>query len=308
MAITGKLLYHFYFRPRSWLRSVNKSGGLINFIKIEKAKKSMIKSAQNLLVNEPPLSAINIYFLTGKKYWPLTAFCMYSLAKVSTMPLRPVFIDDGSLDEKFINKIIAQFPGCIIKTAAETEIIIKQKLPVNKYPFLHKKRAIYSHIKKLIDVHAGSSGWKMVLDSDMLFFKPPVEMLDWLKQPEKPFFLYDPISSYYYSLWLMEKLAGNKINPNINVGVAGLKSEDINWDELEYWIKTLEEKGGTNYLLEQALSAMLVAGKEITIADRAAYIVMPDKSDVESPSAVLHHYVAESKEWYFKSAWKAVIK
>jgi len=268
----------------------------------------MTNAAQQLFVNVPAAPATDIYFLTGKKYWALTAFCMYSLTEASTIPLRPIFIDDGSFDEGFIKKIKSQFPGCIIKLSAEIELIISQKLPADKYPCLHKKRSVYPHIKKLIDVHIGAAGWKMVLDSDMLFFKPPIEIYNWLNNPEQPFFLYDPITSYHYSLSLMEELAGNKINPNINVGAAGLKSEDIDWDKLECWVKTLEEKQGTSYLLEQALTAMLVAGKEIIIADKAEYIVMPDKKEVQNPTGVLHHYVAQSKEYYFTISWKHISK
>jgi len=307
MSVTGKIAYHLYFRPRSWFNNVSKFGGLLNSLKIDHGRKAMAKAARDLFVNAPSAPTTDIYFLTGKKYWALTAFCMYSLARVSTISLRPVFIDDGSFDEGFIKNIKSQFPGCLIKLSAEIELIIAQKLPEDKYPNLYKKRSVYPHIKKLIDVHIGSTGWKMVLDSDMLFFKPPVEICDWLKQPEQPFFLHDPITSYHYSLTLMEELAGDKINPNINVGAAGLKSEDINWDKLEHWVKTLEEKEGTSYLLEQALTAMLVAGKETLIADKDAYVVMPGKNEVENPNATLYHYVDAAKEWYYKKAWKIII-
>lgn len=102
----------------------------------------------------------------------------------------------------------------------------------------------------------------------------------------------------------MEQFAGNTIIPNLNVGAIGLKSESIDWDKLEAWIVQLEEKEGTNYLLEQALSAMLVAGYEPIIANKKEYIVMPEQNEVEHPSAKLHHYVAGSKEWYYKKAWQ----
>lgn len=232
---------------------------------------------------------------------------MYSLAKKGGNTIKPVFVDDGTLTDSLIKQIKTQFPGCTIKTSAEIEAGIKKHLPVAKYPVLNKKRAIYPHIKKLTDVHAGSSGWKIVLDSDMLFFKYPTEIINWLDNPEQPFFLYDPVLSYHYSIPLMEKLAANAIIPNLNVGAIGLKSESIDWDKLEQWISELEEKEGTNYLLEQALSAMLAAGKPTIIATQEDYIVMPGKAEVEHPAGTLHHYVAQSKEWYYKTAWQKVI-
>ncbi len=306
MSFIGNLGYTFYYKPKGWLRRIIKNG-VFNSVSIDKGRKAMVKASASLKTTESADAAAKVYFLTGKKFWPLTAFCMYSLSKQSDNKLRAVFIDDGSLDDTLIKTMRLQFPGCIIKTSAQIEIDIKTYLPASKYPVINKKRAVYPHIKKLTDVHAGSNGWKLVLDSDMLFFKYPVEMLEWLDTPEKPFFLYDPICSYHYSLKLMEQFAGNTIIPNLNVGAIGLKSELIDWDKLEAWIAQLEEKEGTNYLLEQALSAMLVADAKPIIADRKEYIVMPERNEVEHPSATLHHYVAGSKEWYYKKAWQQVI-
>jgi len=306
MSLIGNLGYTFYYKPKGWLKKIIKNG-LFNSVSIEKGRKAMVKASALLKITGPATDAAEVYFLTGKKFWPLTAFCMYSLSKQSGNKLRPVFIDDGSLDESLIKTMRLQFPGCIIKTSAQIEADVKTYLPISKYPVINKKRAIYPHIKKLTDIHAGSKGWKLVLDSDMLFFKYPAEMLKWLDAPQQPFFLYDPIYSYHYSIKLMEQLAGDIIIPNLNVGAIGLKSEWVDWDKLEVWIAQLEEKEGTNYLLEQALSAMLVAGDDPIIADRKQYIVMPGISEVEHPSATLHHYVAGSKEWYYKKAWQQVM-
>ena len=306
MSFIGNLGYTFYYKPKGWLKKILKNG-LSNSVSIEKGRKSMVKASASLKIAEPASNAAEVYFLTGKKFWPLTAFCMYSLSKQSGNKLRPVFIDDGSLNDTLIQTMQLQFPGCIVKISAQIEADIKTYLPASKYPVINKKRAIYPHIKKLTDVHAGSKGWKLVLDSDMLFFKYPTEMLKWLDAPQQPFFLYDPIYSYHYSLKLMEQFARDTIIPNLNVGAIGLKSELIDWDKLEAWIAQLEEKEGTNYLLEQALSAMLVAGNEPIIADRKEYIVMPERNEVEYPSATLHHYVADSKEWYYKKAWQQVM-
>lgn len=265
----------------------------------------MRNAALKLHVHVAP-NANDVYFLTGKKYWELTAFCMYSLAQVSTIPLRPVFVDDGTFNDELTTLVKMQFPGCVIKTAAETATIIGTILPQSKYPCINKKLAVYPHIKKLTHIHAGSSGWKMVLDSDMLFFKNPAELNNWLKNPTHPFFLQDPVSSYHYTLRLMEQLTGNKIIEKLNVGAVGLKSEDINWDELEHWIRVLEETEGTSYLLEQALSAMLASGRKTIVANADDYIVMPGKYEATHPSATLHHYVDKSKEWYYKAAWKRI--
>lgn len=258
-------------------------------------------------IYNPALPAYSVYFLTGEKYWYQTAFCLYSLQKVCNhMQINGIFIDDGSIAPTLKAQIVKQFPNSRIISADETEALLDIYLPWSKYPVIRAKRLIYPHIKKLTDIHTGSSNWKLVLDSDMLFFKKPNELLIWLKQPLKPLLLHDPICSYHYSLNLMKQITGFKIVPNLNVGAIGLKSENIDWDKLENWIALLEKNEGTSYLLEQALSAMLIAGEEITVADSTNYIVLPDKEEAQNPTAVLHHYVAGAKEWYYKISWRKI--
>lgn len=307
MSVTGKLAYHFYYQPLFWLNKFRKSGGLFNSIRIRNGKSEMEKAALQLKTAPVNNEAVNVYFLTGKKYWPLTAFCMYSLAKVGTIAIKPVFIDDGSFDAELIAQMQSQFAGCIIKTADEIAKNLEQKLPASKYPVLNKKRKEYPHIRKLTDIHTISDGWKLVLDSDMLFFKTPVQLQEWLTAPTAPLFLHDPITSYYYPENLMGQLAGSPVKPNLNVGAIGLKSEAIDWDKLEQWIIALENDSGECYLLEQALSAMLVAGQRIIVADQDEYIVMPDAQQIDKATATLHHYVDQSRNGYYTTAWRKVV-
>ena len=66
------------------------------------------------------------------------------------------------------------------------------------------------------------------------------------------------------------------------------------------------EREGTHYLMEQALVAMLVAGKTCAVAPAKDYIVAPSRRESESPTGVLHHYTAQAKAWYFRFAWRHI--
>jgi len=313
MSLIGQLLYKLYYLPKSRKVHIEQFGGAGNYQLIEKGEADMKAYAFNdLMFNYTPnhRSKYQLNYLTGEKHLHQSLFCVYSLFKYLTLNERAdfsiIFYDDGSLTDGSLIFLKLKHPFIHVISAQQTQLKINELLPADRYPFLHKKREVYPHIKKLIDIHIGALGWQIVLDSDMLFFNKPVQLLDWIKQPQQPFFLFDPISSYHYSFRLMEQLTGCKLNKHLNVGIAALKSEDINWDVLEFWIKTLEENEGTSYLLEQALTAMLVAGKEIIVADQNAYIVKPKPHEVQAPTAVLHHYVAESKEWYYKTGWRLI--
>jgi hypothetical protein len=103
---------------------------------------------------------------------------------------------------------------------------------------------------------------------------------------------------------LLAGLAGSTPTERLNVGLCGLQSEKIDWDRLESWCRTLIDRAGTHYYLEQALVALLLAGKDCAIAPAADYVTLPRPPEAQACGAVMHHYVAGSKKWYFRNNWR----
>lgn len=303
----GKLAYKFYYAPKEALQKIWRKG-LINTVIDASAQDQMQQAAYQLPTISPTSSVppLEIHFLTGKKFWYQTCFCAYSMARYTDLPICPIIYDDGSLERQYQNAIRQVFPKAKIFLKPELDTRIEECLPAHKFPYLRERRKNYPNIRKLTDIHVGSRGWKLVLDSDMLFFRAPTMLLDWLKSPEIPCHMVDTETAYGYPETLMASLAKAPISDRLNVGICGLKSEDIDWEELEYWCKTMIEQQGTHYYQEQALIAMLMAGKPCAVAPAADYIVMPNQGEVIEPKAVLHHYVADSKPWYFRYGWKHI--
>jgi hypothetical protein len=67
------------------------------------------------------------------------------------------------------------------------------------------------------------------------------------------------------------------------------------------------ERHGSHYLLEQGLTAMLLAGQACTVAPAQEYIALPSSGEVQIPTAVMHHYVADSKARYFRQGWRVAL-
>ena len=107
----------------------------------------------------------------------------------------------------------------------------------------------------------------------------------------------------------MESLAGARIPPLVNVGLCGLRSEDLDWEMIESWCRELIAKERRSYYLEQALVAMLAArwGAAV-VAPAQDYVTMPSRAEASHPTAVMHHYVADSKRGYFRDAWRGVAR
>jgi hypothetical protein len=294
-----------YRTPKAELKKFKRFGGYFNYRAMMAANEVMKKKSFELPPVQSFSNGLNIYFLTGKNYLYQTLFCIQSLKKHSSARFNFVLVDDGTFNTEIIAQIKQQLPGANIVVKADIDKNLQQNLPVEQFPYLHHKRQVYPHIKKLTDVHTiPGNEWKLVLDSDMLFWDTPTELLNWLKDPDKSLHMIDNVQSYGYTVKLMERLANSKIKPLINVGAIGLNSNAIDWQKIEQWVKQLEAEEGATYYLEQALTAMIIGNTETVVLAADDYVVGPKAVS----EGVLCHYVDLSKEAYYTSAWKKIIE
>ncbi len=274
----------------------------------ERQRQAMEAAAAGL----PPLPApaadtpLRLHLLTGRRFWYQTAFCLHSFVRAAGEPVRAEIYDDGSLEDEVARRLLRLGPA--IRIHARNDILdrLDRCLPAGRFPVLRERWSHYPNIRKLTDVHAGGEGWKLAIDSDLLFFRRPDLLLRWLRAPDQPLHAVDCAESYGYSRPLLERLAGASLPPLVNVGLCGLRSDALDWLELEAWCAELIAREKTNYYLEQALVAMLAARQSCLVAPASDYITRPGRGDVLKPTAVMHHYVASSKRWYFRHGWRAV--
>jgi hypothetical protein len=305
----GTALLHLYHRPVGRVRQIVREGGPWAMRETERQRREMEAAAETL----PPLiagagSAPCFHVLTGRRFWYQTAFCLTSLARHAG-PIRAQLYDDGSLAGTFASALERLGTGVAICGQAETIARLDREIPEQRFPVLRDLWRTYPNIRKLTDIHVGGKGWKLVIDSDLLFFRRPDALLAWLAAPAAPLHAVDTLESYGYSRALMERLAGAAIPPLVNVGLCGLRSDALDWDLLERWCGELIRLERRSYYLEQALVAMLVARSgDAVVAPAADYITMPARAEAASPSAVMHHYVAESKIGYFREAWRVAAR
>jgi hypothetical protein len=275
----------------------------------ERQRREMERAASTLPRLTLPLAAreVTLHLLTGRRFWYQTAFCLHSFARQSDVGVSAEIYDDGTLDDTHRAQLTRLGLPLRFHSPARIAARLDEFLPVEKFSVLRERWKNYPNIRKLIDPHLGSTGWKLVIDSDLLFFSRPAFLLDWLAAPNRPLHAVDCMESYGYSRRLLERLAGAPIPPLVNVGLCGLRSESLDWFELEAWCAELIAQEKTSYYLEQALVAMLVArAQPCAIAPAADYLTNPSEEETRSPRAVMHHYVDTSKRWYFRDGWRHI--
>ena len=109
---------------------------------------------------------------------------------------------------------------------------------------------------------------------------------------------------YGYSDGLMSSLVEGEIPERLNAGLWGIRSDEINWEVLESWASQLIEKEGMRYLIEQAMTAMLFAGRSCLVFPRAEYIVCPGLVEAIKPQGVMHHYAGDTRRLLIRYGWK----
>ncbi len=307
----GKLLFHVVHRPLGALCTSLREGGPFEQRRTAEGRAAMEEAAHRLPMpmaepkSGPPLT---LHVLSGNRFWYQTAFCLWTLAHQSKRRLTPIIYDDGTLAPAQRDAIARIFPAARFISPADALRQLDLHLPVSRFPALRDRWLHYPNIRKLIDPHLGATGWKLVIDSDLLFFSFPEFLVDWHDLPTVPMHAVDCESSYGYSRPLLDSLAGIPLADFVNVGLCGLNSSEFDWPRLEHWSRTLTEREGTHYFLEQALFAMLVAGRPCAIAPAADYVTCPRFPEATDCRAVMHHYVAGSKRWYFRRNWSHALQ
>lgn len=308
MSWPGKILYHAWYQPVGVLRDLWREGGPFERRRTECGRREMETAARTLPV--PPAQPgrpVELHLLTGRRYWYQTAFCLWTFARQADRPVTPIIYDDGTLAAEYRASLARLFPAIRFVGHGEALGQLEQHLPATRFPTLRERWMNYPHIRKLINPHVGHRGWKLVIDSDLLFFHRPDFILGWLDTPARPLHAVDCESSYGYSRPLMNELSGAPVADLVNVGLTGLNGGELDWDRLEFWCRSLIARERTSYYLEQALVAMLVAGRSCAIAPAADYVTMPQPPEAMACHAVMHHYVAQSQRWYLQQNWRRTL-
>ncbi|MDX6766276.1 MAG: hypothetical protein SFU85_05755 [Candidatus Methylacidiphilales bacterium] len=304
------MLYHIWHRPRSFLARCRARGGFYPSWLEHRGEAAMRKAALHLpiITADPQTPLRTIWFLTGQRFWHLTLFCAWSLRRATSSRWRICLIDDGSLQPGRTELFHDHFEEVRVIGRTEALSRLEAELPRERYPFLHRQWHTYPNIRKLIDPHLAHVGWNLVLDSDMLFFRNPGLLLEWLDQPATPLHAVDHETSYGYPDQTLQEWAGCKVPPLVNVGLTGLDGSILDWDWLEAMCRDWITRHGTHYYLEQALIATLVARAGArTILPADDYVTLPVLPEAIERRAVLHHYVASSKKWYFRHSWQSLL-
>jgi hypothetical protein len=125
---------------------------------------------------------VPIHVLTGGKDWRLSAWMLASYFHFTEVAWPVVIHDDGTLSREAENGLRRLFEGVRIIPRAEGDAEMMKVL--RPFPFCADYRASHPLALKIFDVpHFAADDRFIIMDSDVLFFSRPGEIVDWATGP-----------------------------------------------------------------------------------------------------------------------------
>lgn len=168
----------------------------------------------------------------------------------------------------------------------------------NNCPHLLKLRTGNGFMLKLVDVALfGTSTNVLLLDSDVLFFRSPVELVDAAEDHERGWmFQRDVASTYNMSSVEAERVAGVCLAPQINTGIAVLPRARIDLRRCEQYVAEAAIDGSLGWI-EQTLYALLASvDGQISYLPPTYLVSLAPRSNIDA--LIARHYAGPSRPFF----------
>lgn len=245
-----------------------------------------------------------VRFLTGRKIIHQTIFCAHSFQLACGTRVRLEFYDDGTLCNNDREVLQRNFPDSQIPTISQIEEKLDRYLPRNRFPLLRSMRDQIFMVRKLLDVHIGHTTPSLYLDSDMLFFRRPDHLLEWIQHPEGELFMHQGGDSLVSPRTELSARTGCNLAPSLNAGLLAIDDGKLDWDFLEAMAGQFTPAERAHIWAEQTLFAFHLGRRPAQPLPREDYVLCHDGSDLKRPFPVLRHYVHKAKYGYVAYEWR----
>ena len=245
---------------------------------------------------EAPAS-VPIHTLTGKKDWQLCAWMLASWFHFTEQTWDVVIHDDGTLgsEEKAALKKMFRKARIISRDEADT----KMDRALAAFPFCHDYRNKHPLALKIFDMaHFCESERLIVLDSDVLFFSYPREIMVWVAgKSDDCFFNEDVAEGSLLPTDVAWTDLGVALWPRVNSGLCLLTKAAL---DLEFCERALGETSilqGHIWRVEQTLFALCASryGKGGLLPKSYEVSLSKDASS----DAVARHYVGAVRDRFY---------
>lgn len=245
---------------------------------------------------------VSVHVLTGEKDWRLAAWMLASWFHFSEKGWPIVIHDDGTLTEEGRASLQAMFLDARIIMRAEADQAMDLKLKA--FPFCEEYRKAHPLALKIFDMPHFAAGDKfIVLDSDLLFFGFPREIIEWADGDAKEcWFNEDVGEASLITGGEARAELGVKMWSRVNSGLCLLWKAALDLDFCDRALATTSMSSGHIWRVEQTLFALCASrhGKGGLLPKR--YEVSLGKSAARD--VISRHYVGAVRDRFYGEGLK----
>ena len=261
-----------------------------------------------ILATRPVLNntdaACEIHVLTSSSDWLNLVWALKSFYVFSGRRYRLCIHEDGSLEAAQLQALTEHFPQArlIRRTTADRDVLPT----LGSFPRCQQFRAANTLALKLFDFrHYAESDRILLLDSDILFFSEPKELLARIEQADYRYNTANPDVSSAYTVTPGDVAArfGFELKPLFNSGLGLIHRDSLRLDWIEEFLD-LPGIGSHSWRIEQTLFALCSwrYGAELLSDEYRVKLV------ASSGNSCCKHYVGAIRQHMYSSGIKQLIE
>lgn len=251
---------------------------------------------------EPP-ATIPVHVLTGANDWQLAAWMLASFFHFTEMAWPIVIHDDGTLPETARTTLSNLFSGVRLIPRSEADLEMGRVL--RPYPYCQDYRKSHPLALKIFDApHYANGDRFIVLDSDLLFFRAPGEIVTWANAAEARdcWFNEDVQEGALITAAEAREELKVKLWSRVNSGLCLIYRPAVDFDFCDQALATTSILRGQIWRVEQTLFALCASR-------HGQGGLLPETYEVSlkrraSPNAVARHYVGAVRDRFYAEGLK----
>ena len=242
--------------------------------------------------------AMSVHVLTGQSQCVMTAWMLASWLHFTNKPWNVMIHDDGTLTELQKQALIKLYPGATLVTREQSDSEMSGILQNQPHCWQYRNRHPLG--LKAFDIpHMATGDRFLMIDSDVLFFRKPTEILKWVSDSNDSscWFNRDPQEPAPISLEAAREELGIELWSQVNSGLCLLNRSIIRFPQFETWICHPAIVTGQAWRTEQTLLALAASQNGRGGLLPEIYAVTLESKVAEGATA--RHYVGAVRNHFF---------
>ena len=251
--------------------------------------------------SDAPMS-VPIHVLTGEKDWQLCAWMLASFFHYTEHTWNIVIHDDGTLTEEIRRELSTIFKTARIIPRAQADATLDAIL--KPLPFAYEYRGMHPLALRVFDMPYYCESPRFIqLDSDVLFFNHPREIMDWVGSgATECWFNEDNAECSLISEKESLEDLGVKLWPRVNAGLSLITKQAVDYEFCDRVLGETSILKGNLWRVEQTLFALCASRQGKGGLLPKTYEISLGKHAAED--CIARHYVGAVRDRFYGEGLK----